>query len=359
MRLIQYKVWCNTEADWVYTQYIPEDDGAPTECPNNNGHTLDQAKTVEVEVVDNTFAETVNHEQEVVVKATPGEEIYFFSWSFTDECEWVENAVLVEDFEMTDSGDRITWNTNDTHLFWIDIVTGRIIFQDTRFYDMNLDGSVGTVLSEYADYLPVVKVLPNGQADEPGNWVIKVYGTDYGVNFKDGKVIFASALDVGDRVQADFRKSCGTYQFTLEPCPGKELVIEYAEAHAFNYKMTGWISREITMPIPEGGGVRMVVPGTMKRYYRFIHLILDSTGSWPDVAGQAGGNVLDSYNSDVLIGTGDYPTRQLPFRFLAVGALSPNADLKYIIRLEKKWEPLVPEDQCFANIVLYCTQHVI
>lgn len=297
-----------------------------------------------VPLEDPTPALTDDNEMRVVVDQPPGDEFYRSAWNFCNECEWIENAVLVEDFEMTDSGDRITWNTNETHEWWSDIVTGRIYNQDGLFYEENADGSRGAVLSGYADYIPVVKVLPNGQADEPGNWVTKTYDTDYYIKFKTGEIVFSAALDVGDRVKATFRKSCGTYLFTVSVPSGKKLKLKYAEAHGEAYQITGWVSREINIPYGEG---RIVYPGSVMRYYTLRHLALECTGAWPSLAAQGGSAQLGN-QPDVLMGFGSNNFQQLPFRFLRRGELYSSLDTKYTLRLEKRWTGE------FANIVLYC-----
>jgi len=45
----KYRVWCSTESAWVYEWAESE----PADCPNNNGHTIDTAKTAIVESVSN------------------------------------------------------------------------------------------------------------------------------------------------------------------------------------------------------------------------------------------------------------------------------------------------------------------
>lgn len=287
---------------------------------------------------------TDENEMRVVSDQPPGEEYYRSAWNFCNECEWVEDATLVSDFEMTDSGDLTTWNTDSTHEWWIDIVTGRIYNQDNLFYEVNTDGSQGSVLSAYADYIPVVKVLPNGQPDLPENWVTKTYGTDYYIKFKTGEIVFSSALTSGDRVKATFRKSCGTYTYTVIVPTGKKLKLKYAEAHGENYTITGWVSREISIPYGEG---RIVYPGSLMRYYTLRHLGLECTGAWPSMAAQGGSNLLGN-QPDVLMGFGSNNFQQIPFRFLRRTELYASLDTRYILRLEKRW------DGDFANIVLYC-----
>jgi hypothetical protein len=39
----RWRIWCETEDSWVY-EFLDEDAGTPTECPNNPAHTIDVAK---------------------------------------------------------------------------------------------------------------------------------------------------------------------------------------------------------------------------------------------------------------------------------------------------------------------------
>lgn len=52
----QYRVYCNDEADYVYTWSSSE----PTTCPNNNGHTINASLTT---IVDTVSATTVKTEE--------------------------------------------------------------------------------------------------------------------------------------------------------------------------------------------------------------------------------------------------------------------------------------------------------
>jgi hypothetical protein len=346
----KWKIYCETESAWVYW-YLPEDDSAPTTCSNNTSHTV-TAGTASIDEITGTPLK-INDEGEQTVAAIPqkGTEKYLFSWNYCDESSWVENSVKVDDFEMRDTGDQTTWDTGATpsHINWIDIQHGRVIFEDELFFDYNIfTGMKTTIKSEYANlnYEPIVKLLPNGEQDLPENWVTKTEDTDFYVDYNSGEIIFYSAQTSGDRVKAWFRKSCGTYLYTVAPTNGKRLIIEYAEAHGTSdFTMEGWIKRTIWVPYDEE--TMIVVPGTKKTYKTFIDLVMDSTGAFPVIPACGGDEKIGEF---IKMGLGTLDILQLPFRFLAVEPLNYSDGVEYRITLEKKWTGT------FANVVLYAVE---
>ena len=52
----KYRIYCNTEAAYVYTWGTSE----PTVCPNNNGHSINTSLTSVVETVSNNNTEVTN-----------------------------------------------------------------------------------------------------------------------------------------------------------------------------------------------------------------------------------------------------------------------------------------------------------
>lgn len=57
MLLYKYRVYCVTEASYVYTNWIESDKPAPTTCPNNTAHTIDTNATTIIEVLDTSIQE--------------------------------------------------------------------------------------------------------------------------------------------------------------------------------------------------------------------------------------------------------------------------------------------------------------
>ena len=352
MIINKWKLYCETESAWVHW-FLSEDDDAPTKCPNNEAHTITSGSAS----IESKVGEALNFNETGDAKVTqypaPGSEYYGISWNFCDECCWVENAVLVEDFEMRDSGDLTKWDTRPgsgqdrQHVFWIDINHGRLPFEDNRMFDENIiTGEKGSVKTEYADYIVAVKVLPNGQADIPANWVLKTEDTDYYVDYTNGEVIFSSALTSGDRVKSSFRKSCGTYLYTLEAPDGYKLTPYYAEAHATSdFVMTGWVVRAVWVGYPDPPPTMIMVPGSKRTYKTFIDLLTDSTKSLPIFPASGGTQKIGNYT---LMGLGSNDFVQLPFDFFRVEQIKSSQLAQYRVTLEKAWEGT------FANIVLYC-----
>jgi len=52
--LSKYRIYCVTDAQYEYTDYIDVTDGAPTVCPVNAAHTIDSNQTTATEVITNT-----------------------------------------------------------------------------------------------------------------------------------------------------------------------------------------------------------------------------------------------------------------------------------------------------------------
>lgn len=50
----RWSVYCNTEADYV-EGFLNGDDGTPTTCFHNNGHSIDTTKTELIEIIKNTY----------------------------------------------------------------------------------------------------------------------------------------------------------------------------------------------------------------------------------------------------------------------------------------------------------------
>ncbi len=50
----RWNIYCNSEADYI-EGFLNEDDGTPSVCFNNNGHSIDTSKTELLEIIENTY----------------------------------------------------------------------------------------------------------------------------------------------------------------------------------------------------------------------------------------------------------------------------------------------------------------
>jgi len=194
------------------------DAGEQTELTNtvgaHDGIAENTPYTVELKS-DYSDAEHVVKTQEM---PRSGDSINYYSPNFCDQCTWYENVTNVSDFELTDSGDLTTWNTNGTHPGpWIDLTHGRMFKENT-------------LIAETPSLVPVIEV------DTGGGWVVKNENTwdvspdgDFSIDYENGTVTFNSALNSGDKVRASFAKAPSTFYWALKPLAGKRLKLLYIE----------------------------------------------------------------------------------------------------------------------------------
>ena len=218
----QYRIYCDTEADYVYTWAETE----PTVCPNDSGHTIDTDSITIVDTVANDLVELkdIAKDTDNVLKMDPqpreGDTHNFYSPNFCDQTTWYEGGTTVADFSLTDSGDLTTWNTNSTHPGpWTDLYHGKIFQEDNLLIDV-----------------PTCGMKVEVSTDSGTTWVEKDQNTfgdtatgDYDVDYDDGTVTFNSALTSGDLARASFCKSNSTMLWTMKPATGKRLKLLYAE----------------------------------------------------------------------------------------------------------------------------------
>jgi hypothetical protein len=81
MKVYEYWLWCNDESAWV-TVWSPDPDNAPTLCPNDTGHTIDQSKTF----IQRSVGETVSV-QELIDAPKTDEDIPITAQDGPRECD--------------------------------------------------------------------------------------------------------------------------------------------------------------------------------------------------------------------------------------------------------------------------------
>jgi len=66
--LVKYRVWCETDNKWVFTNYMDEEFGVPTGCPENPAHTIDEDQTSVISR-EEAYLHDIRIKDEVVLKA--------------------------------------------------------------------------------------------------------------------------------------------------------------------------------------------------------------------------------------------------------------------------------------------------
>jgi len=273
----KYEIYCETEATNVYDWGETE----PTKCPNNDAHEIDSESISIVETVGEDQVELVNaafttdNYLKVTQEPREGDAQNYYCPNFCDQTVWYPDATPVSEFELTDSGDLTTWNTNDTHPGpWIDLYHGKMFAEN-----------------DLITATPTLGMVVEVSEDDGETWDEKTQNTfgdettgDYDVDYTNGTVTFNSALTEGDRVRASFSKAPTTLCWKMQPPTGKELRLMYAEAQfTKDCAFTADIVYETWAYNPYD------LPNKIKinemRYKSMHDLIYETTGSYPVVPG--------------------------------------------------------------------------
>jgi hypothetical protein len=295
----KYRIYCETEDDTVYTWAESE----PTTCPNNTAHTID---TDSISIVDHIeenhvqlqdVAKTSDNFLGVVENPREGDAINFYSPNFCDKTSWYENATAVSEFELTDSGDLTTWNTDGTHPGpWVDLYHGKIFKEDD-------------ILAIYTDCVVLVEV----STDSGSTWTPKTQNTfddtdgDYSVDYDNGTVTFNSALSSGDQVRASFSKAPSSLTWTVKPATGKRLKLMYCEIQltedaefACDFVYETWAYNPYDLPNK--------IKINEFRYKTISDLLYESTGVYPTLPAVGGTGPRGINNKKVVIFPFNYST---------------------------------------------------
>jgi hypothetical protein len=243
-------------------------------------------------------AETSDNFLRVVEEPREGDAVNFYSPNMADRTTWYEGSTEVDDFELTDSGDLTTWNTNGTHPGpWVDLYHGKLFKEDD-------------VLTATPAYAIKVEVDAGGV----GTWVEKTqnyFGDtatgDYNINYDNGTVTFNSALTSGDKVRASFCKAPSSMTWTAAPDAGKRLKLMYAEAQfTDDIEMLADIVYETWAYNPYD------LPNKIKigeiKYKTISDFLYETTGAYPRITGFGGTGLRGLNNKDVIIFPFNYST---------------------------------------------------
>jgi hypothetical protein len=290
MNVKKYKVWCDTDSQWEEV-ILDADDAVPTTCPTDPvGHTIDSNKTAIVETnvgtnvnLNNVGLSSTKH-MKVEMEPREGVGKNFYTPNLCDQTTWYEGATEVSTmFNLTDSGDQITWNTGGTHDGpWVDLVHGKIFSEDN-------------LTAANPNLLVVVEVSTDGGT----NWVQKTendFGDqatgDYEVDYANGTIVFNSALGGSDQVRATFAKATSTMTFSIIPATGKRIRLVHVETQiSKDAGITDNVLYQVwAYDINDLPNKMMVKQSTYKTLNDFLY---ESTGVYPvfpkmDIAGPRG-----------------------------------------------------------------------
>jgi hypothetical protein len=205
--LYQYRVWCDTESQWVISDYILAQNGPPTHCPNNTNHVIDPTRTAITSTVPPDGQYDPDGNLLTVNEPRPGEEKYFYLPNLADKCCWYQNATQVTGEGLTTSDDQTFASVSQ---FWIDLTHGRVFKEDN--------------IPNRDDYIPVIRV--NGAPQAENSW--GATDNDYSVDYEAGTVTFNNPLQPADVVDADYYHGVDS-TFTIEAAPGRRLKVLYTE----------------------------------------------------------------------------------------------------------------------------------
>ena len=226
-----------------------------------------------------------------------GDALNFYSPNMCDQTTWYEGCTEVEDFELTDSGDLTTWNTNGTHPGpWVDLYHGKLF-------------SEATIIAANPNCEFEVEIQEGGT----GSWIAKTMNTfddtdgDYGVDFVNGTITFNSALTSGDKVRACFCKSPSTMTWTMAPSAGKRLKLMYAEV-----QFTADMELEDDIIYETWAYNPYDLPNKIKVneiiYKSLSDFMYESTGSYPVIPGFGGTGPRGLGNKDIVVLPYNYST---------------------------------------------------
>lgn len=333
--LYRYRIYCDTESEYVLSDYRPESEGPQTTCPHDTAHVINPILTTIVASVppDGTYDPDGN--LLTVNEPRPGSEKYFYLNNLCDCCTWWPLSNRVADQALADSGDHTTYDSGVTH--WIDLTHGRIFREDE--------------ITDVATYYPVVEVSVDGGS----NWIVKTenpWGTstgDFSINYETGQVTFNAPLDPADLVRASFNHANGS-GYIVEPEPGKRLKVLYVETQfTEDTEMTGDIIFDILAynPADPTWDPPNVMPRAVvksERYKRLIDFFQESTGPYPTIPAFGGGG-------DRAIKS---PIITLPFQYLAYRDLKSSLGLQLLVRIDGDQ----PMGGSFANATFYCLSEI-
>jgi hypothetical protein len=283
--LRQYRVWCDTENAWVYSDYILQSQGPPTTCPHNTNHTIDPSRTAVVSTVPPDGTYDADGNLLTVPEPRPGSETYFYVPNLCDPCAWYQKATQLIEQAMSTADDQ-TFTSGVSN--WIDLTHGRVFREDE--------------VPNHAAYIPLIEVDTGGGFMPMTENTWGASDNDYSIDYPNGSVTFNTPLQPTDQVRATFYHA-GSSEFTIEPELGKRLKVLYVEVQfTKDVEMSGDILFDIYAANPADPTVQAMGTCTVAAA-PLTAAELDIAGV--KLTGVAGARTPGSDDFDMSLGTTD------------------------------------------------------
>jgi len=207
-----------------------------------------------------------------------GDELIVASHNFCDETTWYSTSERITDEAMTDSGDGLTWTVPSGNKPWVDLVHGKVLWED----DLSSSHKV------------IVKVDGVIKTEDP------FYGApaDYTVDYVNGTVTF-HASQAGSTVLVSYSHVVDS-QWILAPDSGMKIDIEEAEiqfSSDLSYNdcvkvgVWGWVIAFAPQLAQSNGGPypdHMKIELRARRYLRHDQILDEARGAYPEIGAIAG-----------------------------------------------------------------------
>ena len=256
----KYRVWCDTESAYVETW----DETEPTDCPNNNAHSIDTTKTSVLEEASTSIVDVNNSPNVIPRKPTTGNRAYCFSHDFTKKTTWYYSSVVVTG-ESVGTGDGATAVFSLTNNNIIDLTHGYLTDEDY------LDPPSG--LTQWAPIVYLDGVVQTERVP------FATSGGDYEIDYSTGDITFYTAPGNGVAITADYAYSpdtAGSSIIEFGPPAGKVWNIDRAEAQ---FSKDVILTDDIVWSVFVGG---VEVDPTLRSTYKRVQNFHDyAFGSYP------------------------------------------------------------------------------
>lgn len=229
----------------------------------------------------------------ITIAPTEGHRVTIMSPNWCDRTTWYYESKRVADEVLTNSGDNTSY-TPSVKRAWIDITHGKITDE---------------LLMEDA-YQPVIMVDSTVKTENEPD----AYDGDYSIDYRDGAVIFNSALTGSEVVTATYSYEDGS-SWVIKPDVGTKMRITEVEVQfgsdtemsdTLIFQPYGYVEdfapQYTPVPYPAGTLIPLGSPSSYKTIYDFIN---DACRSYP-VIPKMGGTGWRGMKYDVHIFRWDY-----------------------------------------------------
>lgn len=148
----------------------------------------------------------------VAIEKSDGASADFYTHRWNDKTTWYGKAVKVTNYKAIDAGNHLTYALSGVYI--IDACHGKIVQEDS----LKAPGG--------GNYKISVTVNGSGVKEDDPHYASG--NGDFIVDYESGNLTFHNALPANANVRANYYYAT-TSEFTIEPNPGKELLIEVVD----------------------------------------------------------------------------------------------------------------------------------